>query len=251
VLLRLAERALPTTERTSRPIPDREQQFDSQVCADGFAIVERVFDHDEIDAVSQALNSTPLVRSRAGARHAMRNRVVAELARDPRLLHLVRSVLGPDALPYRATLFDKSPTSNWLVVWHQDTALPLCRRTETTGWGPWSVKDGVIYAHAPAAALNRVLVIRVHLDDSTASNGPLRCLPGTHRHGVLSDEAIKCLTRASEPVDLFVARGGVLAMRPLLVHASSKARSCTSRRVLHIEYAASMQIEAGLELALA
>lgn len=251
MLLRLAERALPATERRSRPKPEREQQFDSQVRADGFAIVERVFDHDEIDSISQALNSTPLARSRAGARHAMRNRVVAELARARRLLHLARSVLGPDALPYRATLFEKLPTSNWLVVWHQDTALPLCQRAERAGWGPWSVKDGVIYAHAPMSALNRVLAIRVHLDDSTPSNGPLRVLPGTHRHGVLSDEAISSLTRESEPVECLVPRGGVLAMRPLLVHASSKSRSGAWRRVLHIEYAASMQIEAGLELALA
>jgi hypothetical protein len=45
----------------------------------------------------------------------------------------------------RATLFDKSPTANWLVVWHQDTALPVQERREAPGWGPWSVKDGVIY----------------------------------------------------------------------------------------------------------
>jgi ectoine hydroxylase-related dioxygenase (phytanoyl-CoA dioxygenase family) len=111
------------------------------------------------------------------------------------------------------------------------------------------VKDGVIYAHAPAAALNRVLAVRVHLDDSTSSNGPLRVLPWTHRNGILGDEVIRCLTRESEPVDCLVARGGVLAMRPLLVHASSKSRSTASRRVLHIEYAASMVIETGLELA--
>ena len=25
------------------------------------------------------------------------------------------------AMPFRATLFDKSPMSNWLVAWHQDS----------------------------------------------------------------------------------------------------------------------------------
>jgi hypothetical protein len=59
-----------------------------------------------------------------------------------------RKILGPEALPFRATLLDKSPTSDWLVVWHQDTALPLRERRELPGWGPWSVKEGVIYALA-------------------------------------------------------------------------------------------------------
>jgi hypothetical protein len=37
-------------------------------------------------------------------------------------------------------------------------------------------------------------------------------------------------------------------MRPLLVHASSKAKVEMPRRVLHFEYAASLVIEPGLEL---
>ena len=40
-------------------------------------------------------------------------------------------------------------------------------------------------------------------------------------------------------------------MRPLLIHASSKARSEAPRRVLHIEYAATFQLGPGLELAVA
>ena len=180
---------------------EQGQSFATQIEADGFAVIERVFEAHEIDSTLDALSRRPLIRSRAGARHAMGNPVVAHLARDARLLRLVRCVLGPEALPYRATLFDKSPTSNWLVVWHQDTALPLQRREERPGWGPWSVKAGVIYAHAPASALNRVLALRVHLDASTPLNGPLRVLPVTHRSGVLSDEAVRLLASEGEPVD--------------------------------------------------
>lgn len=230
---------------------DRDQWFGAQVDAKGFAVVEDVFEVREIESILAALSSTPLARSRAGARHAMRHPIIADLARDARLLRLVHGVLGPEALPYRATLFEKSPVSNWLVVWHQDTALPLRRREERQGWGPWSLKAGVIYAHAPAAALDRVLALRIHLDDSTSLNGPLRVLPGTHRQGVLSDEAVGLLAHHTKPVDCLAAQGGVLAMRPLLVHASSKSRSGASRRVLHIEYAASLDLESGLELAIA
>src|SRR5439155_16100641 len=140
----------------------------------------------------------------------------------------------------RATVFNKSPTSNWLVVWHQDTALPLVKRIDVAGWGPWSIKSGVTYAHAPATALERILALRIHLDDSTSENGPLRVLPATHQAGVLDDDEIEDRVRRIPAVECVVQRGSVLAMKPLLVHSSSKSRGIIPRRVLDIEYAASL-----------
>jgi ectoine hydroxylase-related dioxygenase (phytanoyl-CoA dioxygenase family) len=221
------------------------------IAQNGFAIIPDVFTGDEIAAVIREINDGKLPRSRAGLRHAMRIPVVAEFARDPRLLNIAREVLGPDAFPFRATLFDKSPDSNWLVVWHQDTALPLRERHELPGWGPWSVKEGILYAHAPAEALDQVLALRMHLDDSIPSNGPLRVVPGTHTLGVLTDEQIEKLTREREHVECTVRTGGILAMRPLIVHASSKSHDDAARRVLHIEYAAAQRVCSGIELATA
>lgn len=68
--------------------------------------------------------------------------------------------------------------------------------------------------------------------------------------GVLSDDSIQELVAdiaSSECLGL----KGVLAIGPLLVHASSKSQLEMPRRVLHIEYATSMNIAAGLELATA
>jgi ectoine hydroxylase-related dioxygenase (phytanoyl-CoA dioxygenase family) len=223
----------------------------SHIERDGFAVIDGVFDADEMDRLSLALDLESLPRSRAGVRHAMQLPTVDVLARSARLLRIARDVLGPVAIPFRATLFDKSPTSNWLVTWHQDTALPLCEKKELLGWGPWSVKAGIHYAHAPAVALDRVLALRIHLDDSTQANGPLRVIPGSHRYGVLSDDQAQRLAQETQPVACVVARGGVLAMRPLLIHASSKSCDDARRRVLHIEYAESMGAGDGLELALA
>jgi hypothetical protein len=150
-----------------------------RIDADGFAVIAGVLGYREMDTLKGGMDKTPLHRSRAGARHMLGNASVAALASDSRLLEIARQVLGAEARPFRATLFDKSPTSNWLVVWHQDTALPLLERHELLGSGPWSVKEGVIYAHAPATALEQVLALRVHLDESSDRNGPLRVLPGT------------------------------------------------------------------------
>jgi ectoine hydroxylase-related dioxygenase (phytanoyl-CoA dioxygenase family) len=159
-------------------------------------------------------------------------------------------VLGSEAFPFRATLFDKNPYANWLVVWHQDAALPLRERRETPGWGPWSVKEGIVYAHAPATALRGVLALRVHLDDSTAENGPLRVIPGSHFKGLLTDAEVHEFAKRASSVDCPVPLGGVLAMRSLLVHSSTKSEVQSARRVLHIEYASSTLLGEGLELAI-
>jgi hypothetical protein len=216
---------------------------------DGFWISEGVLTTRECDRLVQTLDELP--RSRAGARHLMANLAVMDLANDERLLAAARAGLGGRAVPFRATLFEKSGASNWLVVWHQDTALPLLQRCESADWGPWSEKAGIVYAHAPAWALERVLALRIHLDDSTAANGPLRVLPGSHRLGVLSDEDVFGLARRSAPLDCLVPRGGVLMMRPLLIHSSGKAVSPEPRRVLHLEYADDLSLAPGIRLAIA
>jgi ectoine hydroxylase-related dioxygenase (phytanoyl-CoA dioxygenase family) len=218
---------------------------------DGYAIIRDVLPAREIDQLLDDLSAANAPRSRAGSRHALRHAAVRTLAESSPLIDLAREVLGCEALPFRATLFDKSQNANWLVVWHQDTALPLRERHDHPAWGPWSLKDGVIYAHAPATALSRVLALRVHLDDSLSENGPLRVLPGTHTRGVLGDNEIhECAERVS-PAECLVGKGGIVAMRPLLIHASSKSHSDVPRRILHIEYAESQEIAAGFVLAVA
>lgn len=217
----------------------------------GFWIEENILSHRECDSLIAALSHSQKGRGRAGARHLMRYPAVASLANDHQLLQIVRRALGEEAVPYRATLFEKSGRANWLVVWHQDTALPLVSRFESPEWGPWSKKAGILYAHAPAWALRHVLALRIHLDASTAENGPLRVIPGSHAAGVLSDEEVFSMARRQESVDCLVSRGGVLAMRPLLIHSSSKAQIDAPRRVLHIEYADSLALDEHIHLAVA
>ena len=222
-----------------------------QVAVVGFAIVPDVFPPEEMNRTLEALSGVVDSRSRAGARHALRYEPVRALADDKRLLSIAREILGADPIPFRATLFDKSPDANWLVIWHQDTALPLRSRADVPGWGPWSVKYGINYAHAPATALEQVIALRIHLDDSTSANGPLRLLRKTHRFGVLRDEQVQQIAAQTEAVECAVPRGGVIAMRPLIIHASSKSQSDIPRRVLHIEYGSSLSIAPELELAIA
>jgi ectoine hydroxylase-related dioxygenase (phytanoyl-CoA dioxygenase family) len=162
---------------------------------------------------------------------------------------MARDKLGSGAIPFRATLFEKSGQTNWLIPWHQDTALPLAASFDAPGWGPWSTKAGVRYAHAPTWALSRVVALRVHLDASTADNGPLWIVPCSHLAGVLTDDAVSDYVSKHEHVECLVPCGGVLAMYPLLIHASSKARAPDPRRVLHIEYVDTLDLSPSIRLA--
>src|SRR3954470_5494238 len=140
----------------------------------GDGIFEHVVSRAEADAVAGALSRAKVRRTKAGARHVLAVPAVRALAHDPRLTARAALYVGSGATPFRATLFDKSPDANWLVAWHQDTALPLRERCGNPEWGPWSTKAGVPYAHAPPWALEQVIALRVSLDDSTAANGSLR-----------------------------------------------------------------------------
>jgi hypothetical protein len=78
----------------------------------------------------------------------------------------------------------------------------------------------------------------------------LRVLPGTHALGRLSEARVREVAREITPIECTVGAGGVVAMRPLIVHASSKSHSPLPRRVLHIEYAKGVDLGFNIQLAL-
>ena len=65
----------------------------------------------------------------------------------------------------------------------------------------------------------------------------------------MTHEEIQQLAGVVTPLECVASAGGVMAMRPLVVHASSKASQAQPRRVLHVEYAATVHLGSGIELA--
>lgn len=115
----------------------------------GFEVYEGVFSEEECQAVTDRLSSMGAF-SRAGKRNLMSLDLIAAMASTRRLATICQELTGTNLVPYKATLFNKTGKANWLVAWHQDTALPIERDVRSEGWGPSSVKDGVIYSHAPS-----------------------------------------------------------------------------------------------------
>ena len=220
---------------------------------DGYAIVPDVIGRPEVERLLDALDAAG---GSEGARrresvYAIRNllEAVAEvraLAESPLVRALVERVLGPGAFPVRGILFDKTPDANWKVAWHQDLAIAVREKRDTPGFGPWSEKAGVAHVQPPAAVLERMLTVRVHLDDCGPENGPVHVIPGSHRHGRLDAEASGRLRESTTAVPTCTGAGGALLMRPLLLHASSPSTTPAHRRVIHIEFAAD-DLPGGLE----
>src|SRR6185436_13601306 len=186
----------------------------------------------------QAAASIPGVSGgRAGVRDLIQHPTVVRLLAHKRLADLLWSVIGRDLVAVKATLFDKTPDTNWRAQWHQDRVLAVKERLEVPGFGPWSVRCGSAHVDGPARVLEQMVAVRIHLDACGPENGPLRVIPGSHQLGKLSDEQLAKIVATHEPVELCAPQGAILLMRPLLLHASSASRADAHRRVLHIEFA--------------
>jgi ectoine hydroxylase-related dioxygenase (phytanoyl-CoA dioxygenase family) len=216
-----------------------------EVAKRGFATCSDVLSPMEVKELLMSLEhirETPSVRKRGGI-FAVRNLLdmspeIRELAHSTTVRELVEPVLGPDYFPVRGILFDKIPDANWKVPWHQDVTIAVQDKVEVEGFGPWSMKSDVLHVQPPAYVLERMLSVRLHLDNCGEANGALRVVPGSHCQGRIPEEQILLVRQASSEHVCALEVGGALLMRPLLLYASSPSRVPEHRRVVHLDFAA-------------
>lgn len=215
-----------------------EQGYDAAVNeldADGYELTNLILPRHQCEHLAATI--PPTSQGRGGVRHLVTHPSVVQFLQHGSLGRYLWSLLGRDLVAVKATMFDKTTTSNWRVQWHQDRAIAIKERMDVSGYGPWTTKSGTLHVEAPSRVLEQMIAVRVHLDVCGVDNGPLRVLPGTHRYGKMPDSRIAEVTAATPATELLVDQGAILLMRPLLVHASSAALAPAHRRVLHIELA--------------
>src|SRR6266478_4974077 len=214
--------------------------FKTRLEQDGFAVVSACLDEATVELLSKQFDDT-----RYPERNLLSVPSVQALAISKPVREIMAAVLGPECFAVRGIFFNKTQTSNWKVVWHQDLTIAVCERRDVSGFGPWTMKAGVLHVQPPVEVLREILAIRLHLDESGLGNGPLRVIAGSHRAGRLSAEEI-ARSEKGNCVTCVVPRGGALLMRPLLIHASSACVIPKPRRVIHLEFAAT-ELPHGLE----
>jgi ectoine hydroxylase-related dioxygenase (phytanoyl-CoA dioxygenase family) len=212
----------------------------------GFAIVDRYLDAGSIELLIADITALNINIDRAGIRNLLELvPSVAQLARSQEIRSIVEPILGDTARVVRGIFFDKQPTANWKVPWHQDLSIAIKQHREVTDYLAPSIKAGIPHIQPPRAILEQMLTVRIHLDRCDRSNGALKVIPGSHLQGKLTSAEIDLWKQTVEiSCDLDV--GGILLMRPLLLHASSVATVPTHRRVIHLEYA-NCDLPGGLE----
>jgi ectoine hydroxylase-related dioxygenase (phytanoyl-CoA dioxygenase family) len=222
-----------------------DSTVNEQFVQQGFHITERFLTRDECDALAKELSvrfdgqqmsaKSPI----GGVRNLLHtSKCVARLVSSEKLTSFLGNIAGKSAFAVRAIFFDKTEDNNWSVPWHQDLAISVAERVDAPGFGGWSLKDGVVHVHPPQEVLKSMVTLRLHLDDCDSQNGALHVLPGSHRCGKMGAAEINDWVQTHETMVCEVPKGGVLLMRPLLLHSSLRSENPTHRRVLHLEFAA-------------
>jgi hypothetical protein len=199
--------------------------------ADGYALLPEVL----ADGLCAQL-ADRLQTEGAGTRELLPQPWCTALAIRLREHPALKPLIPAGHVAVQCTGFDKSAEQNWLVPIHQDLSIPVAERVDTLPLTGWSEKEGRLYVQPPREVLEDLIAVRLHLDDCGPTEGPLRVVPGSHRQGRTSQaEMLSARERLGE-VTCLANRGGVLVMRPLLLHASSKSTGGRPRRVLHFVF---------------
>lgn len=214
-----------------------DQGIAETLASQGFVILPGFLDESELQQLRQACQP---ISDQYGVRQVLQNYPSIHHALNWNKLHaLLHAVEMINAQPVRSIFFNKSADHNWLVSWHQDMTICVDQKTELAGYSKWTYKKDVHYVEPPAAVLEAMLTCRIALDDASAENAALKVIAGSHQSGKLDERQIIDISQATRHETCVMRAGDMLLMKPLLLHASDKARLASQRRVLHLEFSAS------------
>lgn len=224
----------------------------AQIGKQGFSVIDSVYTNEEVDAVLQIIDKADTSKAtfrRSNDLFAIRQFLkelpgVLPVLLNNRLKDLISSLLGNNYFIVKSIYFDKPSSSNWYVAYHQDLTISVNEKVDIPGFGPWTVKQNQYAVQPPISILESNFTIRIHLDDTTIENGALKVVPGSHLKGVYRPETIDW-TQETE-VSCVVPRGGIMIMKPLLLHSSGRTINNRKRRVVHIELSAA-ELPPGLQ----
>nr|WP_230383923.1 phytanoyl-CoA dioxygenase family protein [Pedobacter endophyticus] len=162
------------------------------------------------------------------------------------LIGTIDEVFGGDYFLVKSIYFDKPEESNWFVSYHQDLTISVDKKVDIDGFGPYTVKPNQFAVQPPLNLLEKNFTIRIHLDDTNEENGALKVIPNSHSKGIYRPEHIDWTVE--HEISCNVPSGGIMIMKPLLLHSSSRTTNKNRRRVIHLEFS-NQPLPAGLNWA--
>ena len=211
----------------------------------GFAIIENVFSDTEIEniisTISNADNTKETFR-KTNDLFAIRQffkeiPTAFDKVFNNKLKNIISELFGNDFFVVKSIYFDKPENSNWFVSYHQDLTISVDKKLAIENFGPWTTKQNQFAVQPPLEILQGNFTIRIHLDKTNAENGALKIIPKSHLKGVYRPETINWNVETGTVCN--VEKGGIMIMKPLLLHSSGRTTNNIKRRVLHIEFSKS------------
>jgi len=218
------------------------EKIKNELKENGFAILPKIYSADEINQLLVIINQmeTNKATFRKSADLFAIRQFLKEIPEtkaiifNDQLKRIIHSTFGTDYFIVKSIYFDKPEKSNWFVAYHQDLTISVDQKIQLENFGPWTVKQDQFAVQPPIDILESNFTIRVHLDDTDENNGALKVIPKSHTKGVYRAANIDWENEIE--VSCNVKKGGVMIMKPLLLHSSAKTTNDQKRRVIHIEF---------------
>jgi hypothetical protein len=212
---------------------------------DGFAVIDSIFTEEEINQLIRVIEDADTDKStfrKTTDLFAIRQFLkevpqAADIIFNSRLNSIINSIFGGYFFVVKSIYFDKPAASNWFVAYHQDLTISVHKKIDIEGFGPWTTKQNQFAVQPPLNILQDNFTVRIHLDKTNEENGALKVIQGSHLKGIYRAEAIdwSCETETICNVN----KGGIMFIKPLLLHASGRTTNNKKRRVIHIEFSRS------------
>lgn len=216
--------------------------YRTQIEDTGFVTINNVFSEGKIGKILQLINQADSSRKtfrKSADLFAIRQFLkevpaIVKLILNDEFKLLIHDLFGWGYFIVKSIYFDKPEQSNWFVSYHQDLTISVDRKVELDDYSKWTVKQDQFSVQPPLDILKQIYTVRIHLDDTDENNGALKVVPTSHLKGVYRAEDIDWSNETEHICD--VPRGGVMIMKPLLLHSSSRTTNNNKRRVIHIEF---------------
>jgi ectoine hydroxylase-related dioxygenase (phytanoyl-CoA dioxygenase family) len=216
--------------------------FSDNLSASGFTIVPDVYSKQDISELLNLIKSADTSKStfrKTADLFAVRQFIkeipqVRALLFNENLKAILKTLFGEHYFLVKSIYFDKPAQSNWFVAYHQDLTISVDQKIELTNFGPWTVKQNQFGVQPPLEVLKSIITIRIHLDNTDENNGALKVIPGSHLKSIYRPETIDW--NSETEVSCSVPEGGIMIMKPLLLHSSNRTTNNQKRRVIHLEF---------------
>lgn len=218
------------------------QNYKKVIVENGFTIINNMFSDEEVQNISEAIEN--IGTSKETFRKSEDLFAIRQFLKEvPEVQHLIfndnlkaviSELFGEKYFVVKSIYFDKPETSNWYVAYHQDLTISVDQKIQLEGFGPWTTKQNQFAVQPPLDILENIYTIRIHLDDTDENNGALKVVPGSHAKGIYRPETIDWTIETEEICN--VEKGGIMIMKPLILHGSNRTTNGKRRRVVHIEF---------------